>query len=326
MRHTVVRSLSRSWAFALCLVLVAGTPGRAHAQASRPGLVVFGTSLSDPGNAFALAKIQATPPDFSLDQLLVPSAPYAKGGHHLSNGATWVEQLGLLLGLEASVRPAFQVGNSRATNFAIAGAHARNDGLNPTLPFEVSAFLQQAGGIAPSDALYIIEMGSNDVRDAVEAIAGGGDGAAIIGQALTSIASQIGVLYGAGARNFLVLNVPNIGLTPALQIANSQSPGAAQLATFVTQVFNANLTATLGQVAALPGIHIVPFDLYALINQIVATPAAFGLTNVASACLTPFVPPYSCQSPDEYLFWDGVHPTKAAHGIIAESVADFLSQ
>ena len=58
------------------------------AKAPFGGIVVFGTSLSDPGNAFALRGGTNTPPDYDIDPLLVPSAPYARGGHHFSNGAT----------------------------------------------------------------------------------------------------------------------------------------------------------------------------------------------------------------------------------------------
>ena len=62
-----------------------------------------GDSLSDPGNAFALTGEQSVPPYDTLDPFLVPSAPYARGGHHLSNGATWVEQLGKTLKVNKSV-------------------------------------------------------------------------------------------------------------------------------------------------------------------------------------------------------------------------------
>jgi outer membrane lipase/esterase len=54
--------------------------------------VVFGDSLSDPGNAFVLLKDVEVPP---FDNL-IPDAPYARGAFHFSNGQTWVEQLSRL--------------------------------------------------------------------------------------------------------------------------------------------------------------------------------------------------------------------------------------
>src|SRR5580765_2452239 len=84
---------SQCWMCAVCVLLL--VPSRANGEPQKPysTLVTFGTSLSDSGNAFALTNTVATPPDYSLDALLIPSAPYARGGHHLTNGATWVEDL-----------------------------------------------------------------------------------------------------------------------------------------------------------------------------------------------------------------------------------------
>ena len=305
------------WILIGCVALLLSAPRSAAAQQISQ-VVVFGDSLSDSGNAFALLGTAATAPDFTLNASLIPSAPYAMGGHHFLNGATWVEQLARPLGLAAGVRPAFQGSSAGATNFAVGAARARAVG-NFSLPTQVQAFLQQSGGVAPSDALYVIAIGANDVGDA---LASPQNGAAILGAALNSIVANMTALYAAGARTFLVWNVPNIGLSPAVLM---QGPVASLIATQVTQTFNANLAFALGALPfVLPGIQIVPFDAFGLITDIVGNPSVYGMTNVTSACLAPNDPPFVCLNPDEYLFWDGVHPTKAVHAIIAAAVAALL--
>src|SRR5918994_5929664 len=112
------------WTVSTCLALMLAAPGSAAAQSRYSGVVVFGTSLSDPGNAFVLLGDQSTPPDFMLNPLLIPSAPYARGGHHFSNGATWIEQFARSIGLGASVRPALATTDPAVTNFAVGAARA----------------------------------------------------------------------------------------------------------------------------------------------------------------------------------------------------------
>ena len=34
--------------------------------------------------------------------------------------------------------------------------------------------------------------------------------------------------------------------------------------------------------------------------------------------------PFFCQAPDEDLFWEWIHPTRAAHTIVAQAVASVL--
>jgi phospholipase/lecithinase/hemolysin len=305
-----------------CLVALAlGTsPISGETRTSHSAIVVFGTSLSDPGNAFALLESQSTVPDYNLDPLSVPGAPYARGGHHFSNGATWVEQLGRSLGLAASVRPAWSSNAVGATNYAVGAARAYNDGKNVNLGDQVARFLADHGGVAPSDALYVIDMGGNDIRDAIVAFQSGGFPAAqaILQQALTSMAQHIQLLYQAGARDFLVWLPPNIGLTPAIQRLNQISPGAFQLATLLSQAFNGGVIGIRTQLSALPGIDIKLLDTYTLLNAIVANPASYGFSTVNQTCVTPDVEPFFCQNPDEYLFWDGIHPTTAGHAVIAK--------
>ena len=294
----------------------------AEAQSRFSGIVVFGTSLSDPGNAFVLVGDAATPPDFMLNPLLVPSAPYAKGGHHFSNGATWIEQYASSVGLGGHVRPALRATDSLAANYAVGGARAHDDGINFNLAQQVNAFLQRSGGVVSAQSLYVIEMGGNDIRDAFQIYATGGNGSPVLEQALASIASNVQRLYAAGAREFLVWAAPNVGLTPALR---SLGPAAQGLAGFVSQAFNGGLTGVLAQLTAgLPGVRFVRLDAFRLLSEIVVDPVAFSLTSATTACLTPHAAPFTCPDADAVLFWDGIHPTKAGHAILAHEATDVL--
>jgi len=310
------------WPLVACLALVIAAPGWAAAQSTFSGIVVFGTSLSDSGNAFALVGDASTAPDFQLNPLLIPSAPYAKGGHHFSNGATWIEQYARSVGLGDSVRPALATIDPAVTNYAVGAARAYNDGINFNLTRQVDTFLQRAGGVASSQALYVIEMGSNDIRDAFVVYAGGGNGGPILAAALGSIAASVQRLYLAGARNFLVWAAPNVALTPAIR---TLGPAAGALATSLTQSFNGNLTGLVGQLSAgLPGLNVRRLAADQILAAIVADPGGFQLTTVTTACVTPNVAPFACDHVDEFLFWDGIHPTKAGHAILAEQTSRVL--
>jgi len=271
--------------FSILLAFIALTPGWVAAGGlHRPfgGIVVFGDSLSDPGNAFALnGRRNLTPPSYGMDTpeellTLVPDAPYAKGGNHFSNGPTWIEDLGKAIGLGASVGPAFAPGHPNATNYAVGGARARPVG-SFHLDVQVGAFLADFPRGAPADTLFVVALGGNDVRDALQF----GD-PTIIGAAIGSIANHIGTLYGAGARKFLVWNSPNIAVTPAVRAVAAVTPGVDVLgaATALSLGFKNGLDFALTGLEADPrlaGIEIVRFDAFTEINNIVANPARFGV-------------------------------------------------
>jgi phospholipase/lecithinase/hemolysin len=317
MRTTIRLRAQAAGILVLCSTFVFSSAGLVFGQGARTQVVVFGDSLSDPGNGFAFVKTSSTPPDFGLNPLLVPSAPYARGGHHLSNGATWIEQLAGSLDGQRSVLPAFVSNNPYAMNFAVGTARARDDGSDPSLSFEIAAFLQKTGGQVPSDALYVIEVGANDVRDAL-ATGNPLQGLAILQAAAAAIQTNIALLHSLGAQHFLVWNVPDVGLTPAARIS-----GTAAAASLATQTINALLAAALNPLL-LAGVELIPFDANALITAIVGAPQLYGFTNVVDACISPNDPPFTCQAADEYFFWDGIHPTAAAHAVIAEAVASIL--
>ena len=308
----MLQSISRWTLLALSLVCAS----LAQAQGCKNRFVVFGDSLSDPGNFYRAFDITSKAP-FTL----IPSAPYEIGGHRFSIGRTWAEQLADQIGSHGSGAAAL-LNPGQFTNYAVGGARARPN-ASPTpydLTTEVSLYLSDFGSQACPNASYLLWIGGDDLRDALEALAAGNPAAAglIINQALSGIANNVVALWSAGARNFVILDAPDISNAPAVRAAGPAAIGAgAQL----SAAFNAGLAQAIGNLLALPQIQITRFDDNALVNAIIAAPPAFGLTDVRDTCLSfGVVPNAICQAPDAFLFWDGIHPTSAGHGIVAGAV------
>jgi phospholipase/lecithinase/hemolysin len=291
--------------------------GAAAGQYER--IVVFGDSLSDSGNAFVLLTRVSVPP-FEL----IPDAPYARGGLHFSNGATWVEQLANGLHLNASVGPALRA-PGLFSNYAVGAARARPGALFD-LGSQVALFLGDFGGAAPQDALYVVFVGSTDLLDALVALTidpSGITSFGILDAALDATRDNLTVLASAGARQFLVANAPNIGLIPAVR---AQGPAAQAAAQTLATAFNTGLAAILNGLEANPAVHIARLDVFGIVSQVVANPAAAGLADAVDSCITPDTPVDAfCSRPDEFLFWDGIHPTRAGHAILAQHAETVLA-
>jgi phospholipase/lecithinase/hemolysin len=299
------------------------------AGSSYSEIFVFGDSLSDPGNVFVVTGEHSVRP-FSADN--IPDAPYARGGHHFSNGKTWIEQLSADLKLKGGTGPALRT--SAFTNYAFGAARARMTGVMD-LSSQVGLLLSDMQGNIPADALYSVYVGGNDVRDATETffdvffntgdpVAAQLAAEAVVGEAVQSIADNIMLLTSLGATHFLVPNVPDIGVTPAIQ---SLGPQAIAVATGLSSGFNAALEATLFNLENGLGVQITRLNVFKLISDAVADPNIAGLVNVTEPCITPLVRKGAfCNKPDDYLFWDGIHPTRAAHAYLAGAGLEALTQ
>ena len=137
----------------------------------------------------------------------------------------------------------------------------------------------------------------------------------IIADAVTAISDNIQSLAASGAQEFLVGNVPDLGKVPAV---TALGPLASALASALTIQFNDALELTLVELETGMGLHILRLDMFSFINSVVNDPGAYGLLNVTDSCLMPAVQVGAiCDHPDSYLFWDGIHPTRAAHLLIA---------
>ena len=208
----------------LSLTVPGAAWARGNGKKASERMFTFGDSLSDAGNHFAeIGEVSQAPFD------PVPSFPYAIGGHHFSNGDTWVEQLTKRLGKPTSGHPA-SLSPGVFTNYAVGRARARANA--PDFPLfdlgtQINIFFADFGGNAPSDAVYAIWIGSNDTRDALSALGADPSGATSLGilnDAVMSIGNNITALYLAGARDFLILNVPNLAITPAVQSSGRSEP------------------------------------------------------------------------------------------------------
>lgn len=278
--------------------------------------VVFGDSLSDPGNFFALTGLVSHAP---YD--LVPSAPYAIGSMHFSNGKTWVEQLAHEL--HTSAGPAYR--SPRFSNYAIGGARARPTGY-VDLSTQVASWLGNPHrDHDEDDTLYIVVIGGNDVRDAIETLAADPTGASsfqILTAAVTGVSDNLQALIAGGARDFLIATSPDLALVPAIRYAGPQAQAAAH---FLSVQYNLALQNLLGQLQAALPIQVTTLDMYTRLHEIVAAPAAFELRNVDASCITPGVIAQAvCEKPDEYFFWDGIHPTRKGHTLIADYAKSLL--
>jgi outer membrane lipase/esterase len=169
------------------------------------GLYVFGDSLSDPGNAYAVSGVTV-----GENYEPIPAAPYDT--RRFSNGRTWAEILAGELHTWRGGLPAFR--SSFFTNYAFGGARALG-GTSPDFGTQVGVFLDSTRGRAPLDALYVVQFGGNDIRAALEAAQTGGNPIDVIVASVGAIVSNINLLRSAGARSFLVANAPNLGRTPA---------------------------------------------------------------------------------------------------------------
>ena len=277
--------------------------------------VFFGDSLTDSGH-FRPALVQVAGPSAAL-----------VGKFTTNPGLVWSEYLADFYGTNAT--PANQGGD----NFAVGGARAGTNSSAtlapgftlpvPSLATQVGSYLTRTGGRADANALYTVWGGNNDLF----AVAGGAPAQATIGAAVTAQVGIVGTLQAAGARYVLVPTIPDLGLTPG---ARAQGAAAQGLLTQLASSYNAALFGGL----ASAGLRVIPLDTFHLFQEVAANPASFGFSNITGTACQPQITAQSLtcnpgtyvtpNAPTSYAFADAVHPTGAAHEIIADYAVSIL--
>jgi phospholipase/lecithinase/hemolysin len=300
MKNTILNNLTRS-IVGTSLALILSLSGLATTEAAgrrNPGggapftdIVAFGDSLTDTGNFFDLTGI--------------PPEPYMMG--RFSNGLVWIEYLAEELGMDID----------SIVNYAVGGATTGRANENdipgvaefPGLQDEIDMFVDDLDGKkADWRALYVVWAGANDF---FVSTAGPEE---TIGTGVRNTVIAVQRLYEAGARHIMVVNLPDLGLTPL----GSESGNAAGLS-YLTGLYNHSLDGALDQLVGL-GIGTIRVDSAAIIQNIVASPGDFGLSNATGAYLA------TGGDPSSFLFWDAVHPTTRGHKVVAEEAVMILRE
>lgn len=267
-------------------------------------IVVFGDSLSDNGNLFALSTNTAP------DPTLYPE-------NRFSNGPVWAEQI-----FGPMNSPYQTTGVTNDVNLAIGGARADVDvGFPFGVPQQITDF-QNAGGTFGDGDVVALWAGANDVLQFFGANMAP-TGGQIVANSLDAANDQLGnisTLIGAGAKTVLVFNLPNIGDTPFF----NGSPTTAGAGSLATSSFNDALRAGVSSLAAAnPDVNFVYVDIDEAFSVIQANPGAFGLYNTTGFCRDARVG--DANACDGFLFYDEVHPTVEGQAAIAAYVTELLS-
>jgi MYXO-CTERM domain-containing protein len=256
-------------------------------------VVSFGDSLTDAGNA-SIATLGAEP-GAGYAVRAVTGVPFPVG--YFTNPQTgsgpsglWIDQFAAKLGI-ADPSPALAGGSNYAVGSALTGGANAADMQNQLDLF----FLNHPTGASPT-ALYTLWGGANDIFSGQNPVT-----------AADNIAAQISELAADGGKNFLWVNLPDLGETPLL----SGNPVLAAEANLASQAFNQEWATQVSNLDSL-GINVIGVDVNSLISEILTDPAAYGFSNVTDACDVTA----NC-NPNTFLYWDDEHPTTYADSLVS---------
>jgi phospholipase/lecithinase/hemolysin len=285
-------------------------------------IVIFGDSLSDTGNVADLTQAKY---GFRLPG---PIADYTDG--RFTDGTdtvpaahnyfgVWIEQLASTFPAKPAVKASLDGGTNYAYGFAFTGGGSANFTFGPSdelsvtinnIGQQITDYLATKPRITDK-TLFIVWGGANDLLNATST--------KDVIDAAVDQAGNLERLVAAGATQFIVPNLPNLGAIPRL----NGSPATSIPATKATVLYNSVLAAGVAIVRDFNSgkrLNVAQLDIFGLINKIVASPSKFGLADVRDSSQGNFT-----VNPDTFLFWDDLHPTTRGHNIIAEAAGKLIA-
>lgn len=313
------------WVVAALLLWFNATGVAAQGAGNAPdytSIVVFGDSLSDTGNLAHL-----TEDKFGV-RVPGPAVDYTNGratdGYDTLPPAqkyfgVWIEQLAAELPSKPEIKNSLDGGTDYAYGFATTGTSTGVFTFGPSnslsvnidnIGLQIKDYLSTHPKI-DNMTLFVVWGGAIDVLYATSS----ND---VIDAGINQILN-IQRLIDAGATQFLIPNLPPLGLVPRLNGSPATSIPATQASVLYNTVLTGGLS-LLQELDARKRLHIAQLDVFTLFNQIVAAPSKFSLANVNASSQGISV------DPDFYLFWDDLHPTTRGHNILATTAKAILNR
>ena len=286
-------------------------------------IIVFGDSLSDTGNVAHLTyekygfRVPGPVADYTDGSFTdgFDTAPAAQ----LYSGV-WVKQLADSFPSKPEVNNSLDGGTNYAFGYATTGTGSGTFtfGTGDVFSVDVENIGQQITDYLAtkpkitSKTLFVVWGGANDFIH----------GGVSVQTAYTVAANQyinIQRLIHAGATQFIVPNLPPLGLIPRI----NGDPSTAALVNLVVAYYNGLLNLDIQLLLRTnhqKHLQIAQLDVFGLFKRIVAAPSRYSLSNVTGSSQGAAV------NPDTYLFWDDLHPTTRGHNILAINAAAILAR
>lgn len=295
----------------------------------------MGDSLTDNGNLYN-----------RLFKLIPKSPPYFQG--EFSDGHVWADEVGKYFHDRYNI--AFE-------NFAVGGTTVILRSPTHALPYffgeEINEYLlHDLWNKEKNKVLYAIWIGANDYLDELQQ-----DPDSLTTEVVNRMVQNIVTLIDKGAEHFLIFSLPDLALTPRATIDNIK-PRLG----YVSESHNIKLLAAVNTLKLQhPNVDFLYIDVFSLLRNVVNFPEVFNqkyhlhLTNVTEACwmgkytihpnttisrqLTHSAmlnEAYSvglmadqgiqpCEHPEEFIFWDKLHPTAVIHHLLANLVIEKIN-
>ncbi len=301
-------------------------------------LVFFGDSLTDNGNLYNIVKF------------IPKSPPYYKG--RFTNGPVWADDMSVYY-------------NAQAQNYGVGGATAVPRSIfHGALPYflkrEVNRYLKAKSTTDKNSVLYLFWIGANDYMDEPKKAVD-----ILVKEVVDEIVLQIQVLIEHGGKNFVIINLPNLSEAPFAKTISQEQRDRLKL---LSQLHHEKLLgATQLLQKNYPGFHFIYIDTLAIFNDMRINIQNYNqkynkhIVNLTEACwlggytithpnddvsesiknstslsiahnvgVAQSLGEKPCNNPDDYLFWDAVHPSVVVHEIFAsmmiETIENALAQ